>query len=75
MKSHLVALVSKNLYTMWFFFAAMTLKKSIPLICVLVIEIEAQFFNDPNTQVWRQIARPGINDPRGKLHFLEKTVV
>ena len=53
----------------------MALKKIIPLICVLVIEIEAQFFNDPNTQVWRQIARPGINDPRGKLHFLEKTVV
>ena len=44
----------------------MVLKKIIPLICVLVIEIEAQFTNDPYTQVGRQYA------PGGKLHFLEK---
>ena len=50
----------------------MTLKKIIPLICVLVIDIEAQFNNYGNTQVGRQYARPGINEPRGKLHFLEK---
>ena len=53
----------------------MALKKIIPLICVLVIEIEAQFYNDANTQVGIQYARSGINEPRGKLHFLEKTVV
>ena len=50
----------------------MALKKIIPLICVLVIEIEAQFYNSANTQVGIQYARSGINEPRGKLHFLEK---
>ena len=52
----------------------MVLKKIIPLICVLVIKIEAQFNNGANTQVGIQYARFGIDEPRGKLHFLEKTV-
>ena len=56
----------------------MALKKIITLICVLVIEIEAQFHNDANTQVGSQSATSGsnyfINEPGGKLHFLKTKV-
>ena len=52
----------------------MALKKIIPLLCVLVIEIEAQFNNDAYTQVGIQYARSGINEPRGKLKLKQITV-
>jgi len=39
----------------------LALRKIIPLICLLIIELEAQFFNDQNSQVGTQISTSGSN--------------
>ena len=48
-------------------------KKIIPLICLLIIELEAQFFNDQNSQVGTQISTSGSNffnnEQGGKFYF------
>ena len=50
----------------------LALKKIIPLICLLIIELDAQFFNDQNSQVGTQISTSGSNffdnEQGGKFH-------
>ena len=44
-----------------FLAAMLALKNIIPLICILIIELEAQFFNDRNSQVGTQISTSDRN--------------